>query len=164
MRMDLKPVTYTSHLYAQYIYGSAEVIGLMCLKVFCADDKEYKSLEAGARALGAAYQKVNFLRDLADDHHLLGRYYFPVGSFKNFNEEIKAQIIADITMDFDAALPAVDQLPASAQKAVRAAFVYYQTLLMRLENTPAEKLKTDRVRISNVQKLWLLFKVKLGLV
>ena len=165
MRMDTRGHTYTPKQYGNYIYGSAEVVGLMCLKVFCEGDAAtYNALQAGAQALGSAFQKVNFLRDLADDHHLLGRYYFPVGSFKNFNEEIKAQIIADITMDFDAALPAVNQLPASAQKAVRAAFVYYQALLLRLENTPAEKLKEDRVRISNVQKFWLLFKVKLGLV
>lgn len=165
MRMDVQPHTYSPRMYQKYIYGSAEVVGLMCLKVFCQGDAaHYHDLRAGAQALGAAFQKVNFLRDLADDHDKLGRYYFPVGSFETFNEDIKAQIIADITLDFETARAAIDKLPSGAQKAVRAAYVYYASLLQRIEQTPAEVLKQQRIRVNDFQKLWLLVKVKSGLL
>ncbi len=165
MRMDISRHTYTPQQYQKYIFGSAEVVGLMCLKVFCQrDSQQYRSLQSGAQALGSAFQKVNFLRDMTDDHNTLGRYYFPVGSFESFNEEIKTQIIADIETDFETAQPAIDQLPQNAKKAVRAASVYYQSLLSRIKQTPAANLKTQRIRVNNGAKLWLLIKVKIGLL
>lgn len=161
MRMDLKPVTYTSHLYAQYIYGSAEVIGLMCLKVFCTDDKEYKSLEAGARALGAAYQKVNFLRDFGADFTERNRVYFPGLGFETFNNRQKQRIIKDIEHDFAKAKVALSQLPASAKTAVAISFAYYSELLNNLKKHDADYIKQHRVRVSNLKKLQLFAAVRL---
>lgn len=164
MRMDAVTDGYTTDKYQEYIYGSAEVVGLMCLRVFCrGDDAQYVGLESGARALGSAFQKVNFLRDIADDHQRLGRYYFPVGSFETFDEDTKTAIIADIQKDFAAAEDAVRQLPASARKAVRASQVYYRQLLRVTEGTSADALKRNRVRVPNWQKLGLLMAVWLGL-
>lgn len=157
MRMDLAPQTYTTKKYEQYIYGSAEVIGLMCLRVFTGgDDEQYTKLEPGARALGAAYQKVNFLRDIASDFHDRGRVYFPGVSFETFDEETKEAIIKDITKDFEAAEPSVRTLPLSARKAVGLSFAYYTELLKTLEKTPAATLKTTRIRVPNSKKLALL--------
>ena len=155
MRMDLKTLAFTTHAYNQYIYGSAEVIGLMCLKVFCDDDALYKKLEPGARALGAAYQKVNFLRDIAADYHERGRVYFPGVTFEAFNEKKKSMILRDITKDFAKAKPAVASLPIGARKAVAVSFVYYSELLRKLERTSAEKLKTTRIRVSTPKKIQL---------
>jgi phytoene synthase len=114
MKIDLDPNSYSPKLYEDYIYGSAEVVGLMCLKVFTqGDDGAYERLVPGARALGVAFQKVNFLRDLAADYRELGRYYFPLGSFDGFDEKTKAAIISDIKKDFSTAKPAIEQLPQS---------------------------------------------------
>lgn len=165
MRMDTNAKRYTVDKYDEYIYGSAEVVGLMCLKVFCqGDNAEYKKLEPGARALGAAYQKVNFLRDIQDDYERLGRYYFPVGSFKTFDEATKETIIADISADFATANIAIAQLPTSAQKAVKASYVYYSALLRKLRATPAERIKQQRIRVADWQKVALLARVKAGLL
>lgn len=156
MQMDLTPRPFTQKDYQTYIHGSAEVVGLMCLKVFCQNDGAlYKRLSKPAARLGAAYQKVNFFRDLAEDYHSLGRYYFPLGSFPEFDELTKQQIIDDIRADFAVARPAVEQLPPQARRAVRASYRYYQALLRRLQTTPASQLKTQRVRVPDAYKLWL---------
>ncbi len=158
MRLDTTPQHYTPELYARYIDGSAEVVGLMCLKVFVNTDAEYTHLEPGARALGAAFQKVNFLRDLAADQADLERYYFPGSSFATFDEAAKLIIIADIETDFAIAKQAIAQLPASARPAVSAAYSYYSRLLRKLKATPADELLQKRVRINNAVKVGLLAK------
>ena len=158
MRVDVRRTAYDQIAYEEYIYGSAEVIGLMCLKVFCKGDAaQYDTLKDGARALGSAYQKVNFLRDIAADYKELGRLYFPGAvTYDTFNEADKQTIINDIAADFEAAQPSIDQLPTTARDAVRLSRRYYSELLDRIERTPAEALKTTRVRIPNTRKIWLL--------
>lgn len=157
MRMDLAPQTYSADKYDQYIHGSAEVVGLMCLRVFCnGNDTEYDRLEPGAAALGAAYQKVNFLRDLAADYKELGRLYFPGITFEHFDESAKTSIIADIKNDFTKALPALRQLPASSRKATLISYVYYSELLKKLEHTSASTIKRTRVRVPSRRKLSLI--------
>jgi phytoene synthase len=156
MRMDLSPQTYTQKLYETYIYGSAEVIGLMCLKVFLkGDTARYAALTSGARALGSAYQKVNFLRDIASDYADRQRVYFPGVSYETFNDADKNTILADIRGDFSAAQATFGDLPTSVKKAVTLSYNYYNELLKRLENTPAETLKKQRVRVSTMKKLYL---------
>ena len=156
MRMDLAPLTYTDEKYHAYIYGSAEVIGLMCLKVFCqTDEKQYGVLEDGAKHLGAAYQKVNFLRDVASDYNERGRTYFPNIAYATFNEEDKQAIIASIEHDFKSAGPSLDQLPKNSRAAVILSMMYYQKLLKRLDNSSVANIKSRRIRISAVEKLWL---------
>lgn len=156
MRMDLTPKEYSQALYETYIYGSAEVIGLMCLKVFTAgDQKRYDYLEKGARALGAAYQKVNFLRDIASDFEDRKRVYFPGITFESFDDTEKAAIIKDIRHDFKIAKQAVDELPPNAHNAVSLSFAYYSALLEALEKTPADVIKTSRVRVSDARKMLL---------
>lgn len=158
MRMDIDPSQYSDDQYQAYIYGSAEVIGLMCLKVFTAGNQaNYKSLETGARSLGSAYQKVNFLRDLAADYKILGRVYFPGVEFESFDEATKGEIIKDIEADFKQAEVAINQLPSGCITPVKMSYVYYQQLLHKLRQTPAEEIKQTRVRISNLYKtrLWL---------
>ena len=156
MRLDTSPQKYTPELYARYIDGSAEVVGLMCLKVFVSSEVEYKYLEPGARALGAAFQKVNFLRDLAADQANLARYYFPGSSFNTFNDQVKAEIISDIEADFALAKQSIPQLPATARPAVTAAYSYFSRLLQKLNKTSAADLLSRRVRINNAVKLGLL--------
>lgn len=159
MRMDLTKQTYTKKQYETYIYGSAEVIGLLCLKVFTyKDPDQYEALAPAAQALGSAYQKVNFLRDIASDHAEHGRVYFPGLQFENFNDTAKKAIIKDIKKDFARAKPALQQLPRSAQKAVSLSAAYYSELLNRLESAPAETIKTSRVRVPNSTKFQLLIK------
>lgn len=157
MATDADQVTFNQQQYEDYIYGSAEVVGLMCLKVFVGGDKtRYNHLKAGARSLGAAYQKVNFLRDMAADQTQLGRYYFPVGSFDSFDETTKDLITAEIKTDFDRAAVALLDLPQSSRSAVMASYRYYTLLLKKLQATPAQALKTTRVRVPNSQKLAVL--------
>lgn len=156
MRTDLRR-DYTPEQYQDYIYGSAEVVGLMCLRVFVnADDTRYADLEPGARALGSAFQKVNFLRDVADDNTRLGRYYFPVGSYETFDEAIRDTVISDIRQEFTTAEPAVRQLPKSCRSAVLTAYRYYNALLTAIAKTPAAELKQRRVRIPYRRKLMIL--------
>lgn len=153
MRMDLRPLKYTQELYETYIYGSAEVIGLMCLKVFVASDAaQYKRLSTESKALGSAYQKVNFLRDIASDFKDRGRVYFPGVTFGSFDENAKANIIKDIKKDFKKAAPALRKLPKVAQKAVSLSYDYYLELLKKLEETPAETIRSSRVRVSDLAK------------
>ena len=154
MRSDitLKP-TLSQTQYDEYIYGSAEVVGLMCLKVFVAGDKaDYDKLANGAKHLGAAYQKTNFLRDFASDYTELGRVYFPGVTFAKFSETDKKAIVTDIRADFDVAKLAIPQLPESARRAVRASYYVYRELLDELALTPADTIKSSRVRISNWRK------------
>ena len=163
MRLDLTPQTYTQSLYETYIYGSAEVIGLMCLKVFTkGDEAAYNHLEPGASALGAAYQKVNFLRDIASDYEERGRVYFPGLSYGAFTDSAKQDIVADIRADFEKAAPAVAQLPPNARRAVRLSYLYYTELLKALEKASAETIKTRRVRVPDTKKVTLLLQSRRG--
>lgn len=164
MAMDLNTILFTKKSYRQYIYGSAEVVGLMCLKVFVPDEATYETLRPGAQALGSAYQKVNFLRDMRTDYSELGRVYFPGVTFETFNEKQKADIIKDIQSDFDASVGSLWQLPASAQKAVLASYLYYCALLDKLARSSVDTIKHSRVRVPNSQKLYLYIKVKLGVL
>lgn len=157
MRMDLEPQNYTEDKYKTYIHGSAEVIGLMCLRIFCDNnDAQYADFAPAASALGSAYQKVNFLRDLSSDYTKLGRLYFPGVRFETFDERTKNEIIADIKREFAEALPKLKELPASCRKATLTSYVYYQALLEKLEETPADVLKTTRMRIPDSKKVWLM--------
>lgn len=156
MRMDLAPKKYTQSLYEQYIFGSAEVIGLMCLKVFVnGNADQYKTLEPGAKALGSAYQKVNFLRDIASDYKERQRVYFPGITFDTFDETAKQAILSDIRKDFHTAHSAVIRLPNNASRAVQLSYNYYYALLKKLETTPASTLKKHRVRVPAAKKIYL---------
>ena len=163
MRLDLASHRYTQKLYQTYIDGSAEVIGLMCLKVFTdGNNTEYKKLEAGARALGAAYQKVNFLRDLTSDYHERGRVYFPGVTYEAFGEEAKQAIIDDVRRDFAKASQAITNLPRDAQKAVGLSYLFYGELLEKLDHASVDTIKTSRVSVSRARKTALLMKSKGG--
>lgn len=157
MAMDLHLQDFTEEHYASYIYGSAEVVGLMCLRVFVfGDDAQYSKLSDGARALGSAYQKVNFLRDIKADYEELGRMYFPNYEYETFDEAAKKTIVKDIEADFTLANATITRLPNSSKKAVRASSLYYQALLNKLESASIEDLKTQRLRVPNSKKLLLL--------
>lgn len=160
MRMDLSKITYDQATYEKYIYGSAEVVGLMCLKVFTNDETLYMRLERGASKLGAAYQKVNFLRDIYADAVTLNRWYFPISSYEQFDEKTKQSIVKDIETDFKAARHAAVQLPLSSRRAVMLSITYYEALLDKLHETSAKELKVKRIRINNAKKLALLAKAK----
>lgn len=159
MRMDLSAKTFSDKQYRTYIYGSAEVVGLMCLRVFVAgDEKMYKASREGAAALGAAYQKVNFLRDIKADHEELGRMYFPGVTYRTFDEHDKQRIIDDIDRDFASAKAALPMLPGSSRRAVTASMYYYGELYKRLERASVADLKSHRIRVPNPQKFALLMK------
>jgi phytoene synthase len=162
MRMDLTPQTYTQAVYETYIYGSAEVIGLMCLKVFCDDETQYAKLESGAKALGSAYQKVNFLRDMKSDFEERGRVYFPEINYAEFNDRQKDLVIKDIKKDFKKAQTAIPKLPDNARTAVAISFAYYSELLAKLERTSADKIKASRVRVSAPKKLQLFVTARIN--
>jgi 15-cis-phytoene synthase len=165
MAMDEKQIVYTQAKYERYIYGSAEVVGLMCLRVFLSgDDTEYDRLSDGARALGAAYQKVNFLRDLAADYRELGRIYFPGVTFDSFDDAEKRKIITDIEKDFAQAKAAVIELPLSSRRAVALSVIYYEALLSKIKNTPATLIKQKRIRINNRNKMLLYGRAKFSKV
>lgn len=164
METDLHAKTFSQQAYRKYIYGSAEVIGLMCLKVFVDNDAEqYQQLQHGAARLGAAYQKVNFLRDFAADHHTLGRVYFPGVTYKSFSEHDKQSITADIRKDFSETENALHKLPTNSRRAVTASYAYYRALLNKIDQTPVATLKQQRIRISNSQKVYLLARARVGL-
>lgn len=157
MRLDTSSQHFDTQLYETYIYGSAEVVGLMCLRIFTAGNApEYNQLAPGARALGAAFQKVNFLRDLGADHSNLGRWYFPFSSFDTFTAADKRMILDDIAADFNKAEPAIQALPRSVKPAVFAAFRYYRQLYKLLADADAETIKTQRLRVPNAAKLRLV--------
>lgn len=156
MRMDLTPKTYTDDLYDDYIYGSAEVIGLMCLRVFCdGNTARYDELSSGARALGAAYQKVNFLRDMHDDYARLGRVYFPGVDFQAFDEVQKRTIEHDIEKDFVAARVAIGDLPVGARTALKMSYDYYYSLFQKLTRADPATIKAGRLRLPTSYKLLL---------
>ena len=165
MRMDLHKQEYnTKDEYNQYIYGSAEVVGLMCLKVFVKGDQEkFDSLKDSAIRLGSAFQKVNFLRDLKDDVEFLERSYFPNIDLKNLNKTNKEAIIKEIEEDFSAAYKGITKLPSEAKLGVYTAYRYYERLLSQLKTTPSEKIMTSRIRVSNPLKMGLLAKSYLRL-
>ena len=160
MRMDLTKQTYkTNAEIKKYIYGSAEVVGLMCLRVFCeGNDHIYRKLETPAIKLGAAFQKVNFLRDLRNDTENLRRKYFPEVDEANFSEKVKNEIIHDIEEDFKIAFKGIRQLVPGVRLAVLTAYYYYSCLLNKFRKTPADKIFKKRIRISNAKKLMLIFK------
>lgn len=170
MRLDLeKKVYHSKREYAEYIYGSADVVGLMCLKVFVKGDAEqYEKLKAAAMRLGSAFQKVNFLRDLKADFEDLERSYFPNINLNNLDESSKEKIIAEIEEDFEAGFEGIKKLPNEAKFGVYTAFVFYKKLVSKLMKTPAIEIKTTRIRVSNYQKLELLIKsylyFKMGLI
>ena len=158
MAMDLDFKTYNDSKYHEYIYGSAEVVGLMCLKVFCkGDDSEYQRLREPACKLGAAFQKVNFLRDIKSDYEERGRVYFPGVDFNRFDVSVKTLIEADIQKDFDDSLIGIAGLPAGAKLGVKVAYLYYQKLFDKIKKLPPETITQQRVRIPNAKKLSLLF-------
>ncbi len=157
MEMDLTEQEYDQQSYEKYIYGSAEVVGLMCLRVFCeGDDAEYQRLKPMAKRLGAAFQKVNFLRDIKSDFDDRGRIYFPDVDFKNFSEADKAAIEKDITADFEAALVGIKQLPKGAKMGVYLAYIYYIKLFNKIQNLPSSKILSERIRIPDFKKMILL--------
>jgi phytoene/squalene synthetase len=168
MEMDLDFKTYNDSRYHEYIYGSAEVVGLMCLKVFCeGDQKMYESLKEPACKLGSAFQKVNFLRDIKSDYEERGRVYFPEVDFNSFDQSIKQLIEEDIQKDFDDALDGIRRLPNSAKLGVKVAYLYYQKLFDKIKKLPPETIIHQRVRIPNTRKFSLLlstyFEMKLGI-
>lgn len=158
MEMDLKQTAHDSSSYSEYIYGSAEVVGLMCLKVFVnGDEQKYDELLPYAKRLGSAFQKVNFLRDVQDDYVALGRTYFPGVNMANFNQEDKAKVEEDISIDFKMALEGILKLPMTSRKGVYLAYFYYLRLFKKIKRMPAAKVLEERVRIPNPQKIVLMF-------
>jgi len=157
MEMDLTESTYDSSRYNAYIYGSAEVVGLMCLRVFCeGNDAEYQRLKDSARRLGAAFQKINFLRDIKSDHEERGRIYFPGVDFSRFSQDDKWAIEADIKQDFDAALEGIRQLPKGARLGVYLAYTYYTHLFQKIKRAAPQRVAQERFRLSGKRKVYLL--------
>ena len=158
MRLDLhKSIYKTEEEFKNYIYGSADVVGLMCLKVFVNGDQEkYDALKKPAMALGSAFQKVNFLRDLKADHDELNRTYFPNTDLNNLDEIAKQHIIDDIENDFAEGLNGIKLLPIEAKFGVFMAYRYYSQLLKKLKKIPALEIKNTRIRVPNYKKVELL--------
>lgn len=157
MEMDLTDTVHDASSYAKYILGSAEVVGLMCLRVFCeGDDARYQELKPAAMRLGAAFQKVNFLRDLKDDHQNLGRTYFPDVDVRNMSAADKRAIERDIQDDFDAALLGIRKLPKGSRYGVYVAYVYYLALFRKIKSLPTDRILQERIRVRNRRKLALL--------
>ena len=156
MEMDLYKHEYDEAGYKAYILGSAEVVGLMCLKVFVDGNQErYLALKEPAMQLGSAFQKINFLRDLHADYQSLGRTYFPGVDLDNFDEEVKASIEADIHIDFMAGYEGIKKLPKGARFGVYIAYVYYYSLFKKIRKTHCDLILNERVRISNKRKYGL---------
>ena len=157
MEMDLYETAYGEEGYQEYIYGSAEVVGLMCLKVFAnGDDALFERLKVPAKALGAAFQKVNFLRDMKSDYQERGRVYFPGIDFQNFEVQSKQKIEEEIAIDFQEAYKGILQLPVDARGGVLLAYKYYIKLFEKIEQVPVEKMKEARIRVPDLQKILLL--------
>ncbi|MES2428395.1 MAG: phytoene/squalene synthase family protein [Bacteroidota bacterium] len=163
MEMDLDHKVYTDGDYQTYIHGSAGVIGLMCLQVFCEGDTAlYQRLEPMALSLGSAFQKINFLRDIKADYEDRGRTYFPGIDFNNFTQQHKAAIEADIKRDFDKGLEGIKQLPKGIKLGVYLAYSYYLQLFNKIVSMPVDELLKRRVRINNAHKGWLYVKALIG--
>jgi len=160
MRLDLHKSEYkTIAEYNEYIYGSADVVGLMCLKVFVnGNDTKFQELEHSAMRLGSAFQKVNFLRDLKADYEDLNRTYFPNTDLSQLDEHSKNEIIKEIESDFDAGFEGILKLPLEAKFGVYTAFVYYKKLLSKLKKTPSSEIKNTRIRVPDYQKFGLMAK------
>lgn len=158
MRMDLDKKVYATHEeFKEYIYGSADVVGLMCLRVFVkGDDQQYDALKDSAMALGSAFQKVNFLRDLKADYELLERSYFPNTNLLQLDEDSKTRIVEEIKEDFRKGYEGIAQLPNDAKFGVYTAYKYYFQLLRKLQRTPSLEIKNARIRVPNYQKFGLL--------
>jgi phytoene synthase len=158
MEMDLHKIEYNTDIYNEYILGSAEVVGLMCLHVFTEGNKsEYEKLKPFAMKLGAAFQKVNFLRDMKHDFHILGRTYFPSVNMTRFTEKEKAEIEKDIEADFKEALKGIRMLPAASRAGVYLAYLYYKKLFLKIKQTSAVNVLKSRIRINNTRKIALMF-------
>lgn len=159
MEMDLEKVQYNENLYNEYIFGSAEVVGLMCLQIFTNGNKhQYNNLKYYAQKLGSAFQKVNFLRDLKDDYQVLGRTYFPNILLNNFNSACKQQIEADIAAEFAEALKGIQLLPSSSRFGVYLAYKYYLVLFQKIKKTQPEKMLNQRIRVPNTSKFFVMMK------
>lgn len=157
MEMDLQKTAYNSDGYKQYIYGSAEVVGLMCLYIFCEGNKDiYAKLKPYAQSLGAAFQKVNFLRDLKADYEQLNRTYFPGVDFTNFTPSMKAEIEADIAVDFSHGYEGIVQLPSKARFGVYVAYKYYLSLFKKIKKTAPANILERRIRIPAFGKAYIL--------
>lgn len=157
MEMDLTPQAYDRSTYEQYILGSAEVVGLMCLHVFCEGNNSlYQHLKPTAMRLGAAFQKINFLRDLKEDQQLLQRTYFPQLDTKQFDWHTKSVIESEIEEDFKAAYQGIIQLPLASRHGVYLAYVYYQRLFRKIKSTQPDIVLQKRIRVPNAEKMMLL--------
>lgn len=169
MAMDLQKQQYTKSLYEKYIYGSAEVVGLMCLKVFCNGNQEiYDHLKWSAMKLGSAFQKINFLRDIKADYEGLGRVYFPNTDFTHFNRSEKQRIEEDIAIDFKEGLKGIRSLPRESRMGVYLAYVYYKMLFRKIQAVPVDQIMQVRIRVPDSQKMYLMvysyFMGKLNLI
>jgi phytoene/squalene synthetase len=159
METDLYEVAYENQSYQDYIYGSAEVVGLMCLRVFCENDNEmYNNLKASAKSLGAAFQKINFLRDIKSDFEERGRTYFPDINFESFTDQEKKLIEKDIQQDFDDAYVGIIQLPKGVRLGVYLAYIYYTSLFKKIKNLPASSIMEARIRVKDTKKMYLLLR------
>ena len=156
MEMDLQKIDFDSKLYNEYIYGSAEVVGLMCLQVFTEGNKEkFEELKPYAMKLGSAFQKINFLRDLKDDYQILGRTYFPDINMSVFDNSVKFKIEGEIETEFKQALIGIKKLPGSSMFGVYLAYRYYLSLFYKIKKTSSQRIMQNRIRIANSQKLLL---------
>lgn len=159
MEMDLSKRDYDDPEYKKYIYGSAEVVGLMCLKVFCEGNEEkYQELLIPARHLGSAFQKVNFLRDIKSDFDERGRVYFPGVDFNQFSKEEKNRIEEDIREEFKQSLIGIKNLPKGVRAGVYLAYIYYTVLFKKITKLSPERIKSERIRVPNMRKFMLLIK------
>jgi phytoene/squalene synthetase len=157
MYMDLDQKKYEKDYYTEYIYGSAEVVGLMCLKVFTEGNRElYESLKTFARSLGAAFQKVNFLRDVQSDFEERGRVYFPGVDFRTFTEEKKREIEAEILQDFKMAYEGILKLPRGARGGVYLAYKYYLALFKKIRRVKASRILKERIRVPDNHKVLIM--------
>jgi phytoene/squalene synthetase len=162
MAMDLDDITYDNKLYNKYIYGSAEVVGLMCLKVFLKDSPDkYNDLKESAQSLGSAFQKINFLRDIRDDYYNKGRTYFPNLNLSQFDDDDKRAIEKDIAIDFEKGLRGISKLPQKAKFGVFIAYIFYYQLFKKIRSLSFENILQERVRIKNRKKVYLLAKYSL---
>ena len=160
MEFDLDKGQYSTTDYQEYIYGSAEVVGLMCLYVFCDGNKEsYELLKPSAQALGSAFQKVNFLRDVKADYQQLNRVYFPGVDFNSFTYEMKSLIESDIAKEFADAYAGILKLPLTARFGVYLAYKYYLSLFKKIKAVKPQRILEERIRIPNYMKLWVATKV-----
>jgi len=157
MEMDLRDIQYDNEAFNDYILGSAEVVGLMCLRVFCeGNEEQYNDLKYPAMKLGSAFQKINFLRDLKNDYQNLGRSYFPNIDLRKFDDETKRKIEEDISTDFHTGLEGIRKLPKEARFGVYIAYVYFYNLFMKIKNVSPSRILLERIRISNGAKYKLL--------